>query len=266
MADYLLAMDPGEIIDPIEGIPGREPAYGLDALWIKNSQKEEATFRGYTVVNCATIIVTHLTKLIEEHACDLLGRQEVQNLIDGLKMEYPKVVEEVIGNDRLNLGDVVKILQNLLNERVSIRDLLTIFETMADYCRSIKSSEVLTRYVRKALGRGIIKKYLTPDEQLVVIALDRAVEDLMVSGLQHREDGSTSLQLDPNLAKKILQSIADKLEAFQTTGTQPIILCGSLIRWEIRQLIHRFIPGVIVLAFDEIPQGFKTQTIGIVTI
>ncbi|MFW7381830.1 MAG: flagellar biosynthesis protein FlhA [Oligoflexus sp.] len=266
MADYLLAMDPGEIFDPIEGIPGKEPAYGLDALWIKTSQKEEAAFRGYTVVNCATIIVTHLTKLIEEHACDLLGRQEVQNLVDGLRVDYPKVVEEVIGTDRLNLGDVVKILQNLLDERVSIRDLLTVFETMADYCRSIKNPEVLTRYVRKALGRGIIKKYLTLDEQLVVISLDRAVEDLIVSGLQHREDGSTSLQLEPNLAKKILQSIADKLEAFQSTGTQPIILCGSLIRWEIRQLINRFIPGVVVLAFDEIPQGVKTQTIGIVTI
>lgn len=266
MADYLLAMDPGEIFDPIEGIPGKEPAYGLDALWIKPSQKEEAAFRGYTVVNCATVIVTHLTKLIEEHACELLGRQEAQNLIDGLKAEYPKVVEEVIGNDRLSLGDVVKVLQNLLEERVSIRDLLTIFETLADFCRSIKNPEVLTRYVRKSLGRGIIKRYLTPDEELVVISLDRAVEDLIVSGLQHREDGSTSLQLDPNLAKKILQNIANQLEAFQTTGTQPIILCGSLIRWEIRQLIQRFIPGVVVLAFDEIPQGIKTRTVGIVTI
>jgi flagellar biosynthesis protein FlhA len=266
MADYLLAMDPGDIIDPIEGIPGKEPAYGLDALWIKSNQKDEATFRGYTVVNCATVIVTHLTKLIEEHCHELVGRQEVQNLVDGLKAEYPKVVDEVLGTDRLNLGDVVKVLQNLLEERVSIRDLLTVFETLADYCRNIKNPEVLTRYVRKALGRGIIKKYLTPDDELVVITLDRAVEDLMVSGLQHREDGSTSLQLDPNLAQKILNNIATSLEAFQTTGTQPIILCGSLIRWEIKQLVHRFIPGVVVLAFDEIPQGVKTKTVGSVAI
>ena len=143
MVDYFLAMDPGDIIEPIDGVPGKEPAYGLDAIWIKGSQKEEATFRGYTVVNCATVIVTHLTKLIEEHGYELLGRQESQMLIDGLRDEYPKVVEEVLGPDRLALGDVVKVLQNLLEENVSIRDLLTIFETLADHGRNIKSPKFL---------------------------------------------------------------------------------------------------------------------------
>jgi flagellar biosynthesis protein FlhA len=257
-------MDPGDIVEPIDGIPGREPAYGLEAVWIKPTQKEEASFRGYTVVNCATVIVTHLTKLIEEHASELLGRQEAQNLIEGLKEEAPKVVEEVIGGDRLSLGEVVRVLQNLLAERVSVRDLRTIFETLADYCRSIKNPDMLTRYVRKALGRGIIKKYMTPDERLVVITLDRAIEDLIVAGLQHREDGSTSLQLEPEMAQRILNGIAETLEAFQTTGTQPVILCGSLIRWDIRQLVNRFIPGVVVLAFDEIPAGTQTKSIGIV--
>jgi flagellar biosynthesis protein FlhA len=264
MADYFLAMDPGDIVEPIDGIPGREPAYGLEAVWIKLTQKEEASFRGYTVVNCATVIVTHLTKLIEEHAAELLGRQEAQNLIEGLKEEAPKVVEEVIGGDRLSLGEVVRVLQNLLAERVSVRDLRTIFETLADYCRSIKNPDMLTRYVRKALGRGIIKKYIAPDERLVVITLDRAIEDLIVAGLQHREDGSTSLQLEPEMAQRILNGIAETLEAFQTTGTQPVILCGSLIRWDIRQLVNRFIPGVVVLAFDEIPAGTQTKSIGIV--
>lgn len=266
MVDYYLAMDPGDIVEPIDGIPGREPAYGLDAVWIKPSQREEASFRGYTVVNCATVIVTHLTKLIEEHASELLGRQEVQNLVEGLKEAAPKVVEEVIGSDRLSLGEVVRVLQNLLSERVSVRDLHTIFETLADYCRSIKNPDMLTRYVRKALGRGIIKKYLTPDEKLVVITLDRAIEDLIVAGLQHREDGSSSLQLEPEMAQRILNRIAESLEAFQSTATQPVILCGSLIRWDIRQLVNRFIPGVIVLAFDEIPPGTQSRSIGIVTI
>ncbi|SMF66476.1 flagellar biosynthesis protein FlhA [Pseudobacteriovorax antillogorgiicola] len=264
MVDYLLAMDPGDIIETIDGIPGREPAYGLDAIWIKQSQKEEATFRGYTVVNCATVIVTHLTKLIEEHGHELIGRQEVQNLIDGLRDEYPKVVEEVLSNDRLTLGDVVRVLQILLEEKVSIRDLLTIFETLADHGRNIKNPEVLSRYVRKALGRGIIKRYLDMDGKLTVVTLDRAVEDLLVSGLQHREDGSTSLQVDPEMAQRILNNIAQALEAFQTTGTQPIILCGSLIRWEIKQLVNRFIPGVVVMAFDEIPAGIETNAVGIV--
>lgn len=266
MPDYHLAMDPGDVLDPIDGMPGKEPAYGLDALWIKASQKEEANIRGYTVVNCATVIVTHLTKLIDEYARDLIGRQEVQGLIDGFKTQYPKVVDEVVGPDRLSLGEVVKILQNLLDERVSVRDLLTIFETLADYCKEIKNPDVLTRYVRIALGRGIIKKYLTPDDKLVVVTLDRAVEDLIASGLQQREDGTTSLQLDPEIAQKILNNIARAVENFQSTGTQPIIICGSLIRWEIRRLLKRFIPGLTVLAFDELPQGTRMQNVGIVTL
>jgi flagellar biosynthesis protein FlhA len=266
MVDYDLAMDPGDVVEPIEGIPGKEPAYGLDATWIKESQKEEATFRGYTVVNCATIIVTHLTKLIEENCHFMLGRQEVQNLIDGLKHESPKVVEEVIAPDRLSLGDIVKIMQNLLEEKVSIRDLLTIFETLADYCRTIKNPDALTRYVRKALGRGIIKKYLSHDDKLIVVTLDRMVEDLLISGLKHREDGSSSLQIDSEIAQKILNSVAETVEGFQSTGTQPIILCGSLIRWELKQLLKRFIPGIVVIAFDELPQGCHTRSIGIITI
>ena len=265
-ADMYLAMDPGDVVDPIPGIPGKEPAYGLDALWMKQHQKEEAVFRGYTVVNCATIIVTHLTKLIEESAHDLIGRQEVQNLIDGIKATHPKVIEEVIANDRLGLGDVVKVLQNLLDERISIRDLQTIFETLADHCKTIKHPDVLTRYVRKSLGRGIIKKYQTPDEKLVVVTIDRAVEDLMVASLQHREDGSTTLQLDPEQAQKILNAIAETMEVFQTTGTQPILLCGSMIRWEMKQMIKRFIPGIVVIAFDEMPQGTNYQVIGQVSV
>ena len=266
MVDYSLAMDPGDVTDPIDGIPGKEPAYGLDATWIKNSQKDEAAFRGYTVVNTATVIVTHLTKIVDDHAAELLGRQEAQSLIDGLKQEYPKVVEEVLSPDRLSLGDIVKVLQNLLAEKVSIRDLLTVFETIGDYCKSIKNPDVLTRYVRKGLGRGIIGKYLSHDEKLLVITLDRAVEDLVVSGIQHREDGSSTLQLEPEIAQQILNSVAAVIDVFQTTGTTPIILCGSLIRWDFRHLIARFVPGVTVLAFDEIPQGIVTESVGVVTI
>jgi len=157
-------------------------------------------------------------------------------------------------------------LQNLLAERVSIRDLLSIFETLADYCKTIKNPDALTRYVRKSLGRGIIKRYLTHDDKLPVVTLDRAVEDLLVSGLQYREDGTTSLQLEPDIAQRILNNIAKSIETFQRTGTQPIILCGSLIRWDIRQLVNRFIPGVVVLAFDEIPTGTDIDTVGIVRI
>ncbi len=264
MIDYYLAMDPGDISEPIHGIKTIEPAYGLEALWIKPNQRDEATFRGYTAVNCPTVVVTHLTKLISEHAFELLGRQETQNLIEGIKRDHPKVIEEVIAADRLTLGDVVKVLQNLLSEMVSIRDTLTIFETLADHAKAIKSPEILTRYVRKALGRGIIKKYLSSDNQLLVASLDRAVEDTIVMSQQINDDGSTSLNLDPELAQRLLNSIATTMRAFEPHGAIPILLCGSRIRWDLRKLVTRFIPGLVVLAFDELPTESKTKTIGTV--
>jgi flagellar biosynthesis protein FlhA len=264
MTDYYLAMDPGDISEPLHGIKTVEPAYGLDALWIKASQRDEATFRGYTTVNCATVVVTHLTKLISEHASELLGRQETQNLIENIKREHPKVIEEVISADRLTLGDVVKVLQNLLSESVSIRDTLTIFETLADHAKSIKSPDILTRYVRKALGRGIIKKYLTAENELLVASLDRTVEDSIVMSQQINDDGSTSMNLDPELAQRLLNNIASSMRSFEPYGAIPILLCGSRIRWDLRKLVTRFIPGLVVLAFDELPGEAKTKNVATV--
>jgi flagellar biosynthesis protein FlhA len=261
----MLAMDPGDVIDPIEGIKTKEPAYGLDAIWVLPGQKDEASFRGYTVVNCATVVVTHLTKMIQEHASDLIGRQEVHALVEGLKREHEKVVEEVIATDRLNLGDVVKVLQNLLAEGVSVRDLLTIFETLADHCKTLRNPDSLTRYVRKALGRGIIKKYLTPDNQLVMVSLDRATEDVLIDGQIYGEDGSTSLKLEPTQVQKLLNNIAESIKGFDRHGPIPILLCGPLIRWELRKLIRRYIPGLVVLAYDEIPSDVQTKSIGTIS-
>ncbi len=261
-----LAMDPGDVMEAIEGIKTKEPAYGLDAIWIMPGQRDEATFRGYTVVNSATVIVTHLTKLIQEHAHQLIGRQEVHALVEGLKREHEKVVEEVIAADRLNLGDVVKVLQNLLAEAVSIRDLLSIFETLADHCKGLKNPDALTRYVRKTLGRGIIKKYATPDNNVIIASLDRAVEDLLVAGLAHQEDGSTSLNIEPEIAQRLLNNIAETMKNFEAPGTQPILLCGSRIRWDLRKLVSRFIPGLVILAFDEVPSDVHTQPVGTVTL
>ena len=261
-----MAMDPGDVMEPIDGIKGKEPAYGLDAIWILPGQRDEATFRGYTVVNSATVVVTHLTKLIGEHADELIGRQEVHNLVEGLKVDNAKVVEEVIAADRLNLGDVVKVLQNLLAEGVSIRDLLSIFETLADHCRGIRNPDALTRYVRRALGRAIISKYLTPEKTLVVTSLDRAVEDLLVSGLSQEEDGSTSLNIDPEMAQRLLNNIAASMQHFEATGTVPVLLCGARIRWDLRKLVARFIPGLTVLAFDEVPSEIQTQTVGTIAL
>jgi len=266
MVDHWLAMDPGDISDPIKGIKGKEPAYGLDALWIKPSQKDEATFRGYTVVNCPTVIVTHLTKLISENAHKLLGRQETQKLIDNLKVESPKVVEEVIGADRLSLGDVVKVLQNLLAESVSIRDIHSIFETLADNCKKVTHPDILTRYVRKALGRGIIKKYLANENTLHIATLDRAVEDVLVGALQTAEDGTTYFNIDTRYVERLLNQVAEAMRKFDTVGTMPVLVCGSRIRWDLRKLINRFVPGVVVVAFDEIPSEIQTNKLGVVSL
>lgn len=266
MPDFELAMAPEEVFDPIQGIKTKEPAYGLDAVWIKSNQKDEATFRGYTVVNCSTVITTHLTKIVQDHCADLIGRQEVQNLIDTLKSQYPKVVEEVIAADRLSLGDVVKVLQNLLSESVSIRDLLTVFETLADHAKTIRHPDALTRHVRKSLGRSICRRLLSPSNDLVVTSLDRAVEDLLISGLQHNEDGSSSLNVDPEIAQNLLNNIATGMDVFQTSGTVPILLCGSRIRWDLHKIISRFIPGLMVLAFDEIPSDIQTKNVGIISL
>lgn len=260
----LMAMGPDDIMEPIEGIKTKEPAYGLDAVWILQSQRDEATFRGYTVVNSATVVVTHLTKLIQEHSSELLGRQETYRLIEGLKKDHEKAVEEVIGGDRLQLGDVVKVLQNLLAEQVSIRDLLTIFETLADHCKNIKHPVVLTRHVRKALGRSIVKKYLTPDNRLVVVTLDRAIEDALIAGLILEEDGSSTLSIDPELAKRLIDNIAASMKHFETTGSIPIIMCGARIRWDLRKIVSRFAPGVAVIAWEEIPPDVQTQTLAVV--
>jgi len=265
MPRRFLAMDPGDVLDPIDGHKTKEPAYGLDAIWITPGQRDEATFRGYTVVNSSTVIVTHLTKLIQDHAGELIGRQEVHSLVEGLKRDHEKVVDEVIATDRLNLGDVVKVLQNLLTEGVSIRDLLSVFETLADHCKTVRHPDALTRYVRKALGRGIIRKYLSPDNQLIVITLDRMTEDVIVSGINQQEDGSTSLNIDPQQAQSLLNNTFECMRSFETSGTQPILLCGSRVRWDLRKMISRFVPSLTVLAFDEIPKDIQTKNIGSVT-
>lgn len=262
-----LAMDPGDVMDAVQGQKTKEPAYGLDAIWITANQREEATFKGYTVVNCATVVVTHLQKLLEDHAHELLGRQEVHQLIEGLKAEHPKVVEEVIGADKLALGDVVKVLQNLLAEGVSIRDLLSIFESLADNCRTLRHPDLLTRYVRKALGRGILKKYITPDNKLHFLSLDRAVEDLLASSLvENKEDNTYSARFPIEIVQRLINNIATAMQNFSKTGTQPIIVCGPMIRWEFRQMIARFVPGLVVIASDEIPASIITEPVGQVSI
>lgn len=266
MPDYLLAMGGDDVIEKAQGIPTKEPAYGLDAVWIKPKDKADATFNGYTVVNNSTVVVTHLQKVIGEHAPDLIGRQEVQALVDQLKQESPKVVDEVLSADGLSLGEVSKILQNLLKEGVSVRDLLTIFEAIADHCKVSKHPDHLTRHVRIALGRSIVKKFVDEASELKVIALDQATEDIVRNHIEWMDDGSTINRMPHPMANQLVQGIAAQLGKFSETGAEPILMCGANSRWEMQKLCNRFIPILKVLAWDEIPSEVKPETVAIISL
>jgi flagellar biosynthesis protein FlhA len=202
MLGYLW-LDPGEVRGRSRN--PEEPVFQLPALWIQEKKKEDAQFAGYTVVDISTIIATHLTEILKSHADELLGRQDVQKLLDRLAENYPKVVEELIPN-LLSLGVIQKVLQNLLKERVTMRDLLTIVEALADYAPVTKDPEVLTEYVRQRLARSIVKQYETPEGVLPLITIDQQMEDLLRDKVQ-RSDYGSYLSLDPGLAQKILTSI-----------------------------------------------------------
>jgi flagellar biosynthesis protein FlhA len=262
MLNHYLAMNAGNDSEKIEGVPTKEPTYGLPALWIKEEVREKAIAKGYTVVDLATVLTTHLSDVIRNHAHELLGRQEVQQLLDDLKDSHPKVVEELVPN-LLPLGGVMKVLQNLLSEQIPIRDLLTILETLADWAPMIKDMDMLTEYVRQALSRTITKLYATPEGNIPLITLDQSVEKAISGAIQQTEQGSF-LALEPNVAQKIMEIIARYVTEFSSLNCHPIILCSSQIRSHFKKLINRFIPNLVVLSYNEILNNVKIQSLGMV--
>lgn len=265
MVDYFLAMDPGNVEMPINGEPTVDPAYGLPAIWVHKREKDEAAFRGYTVVNCATVIATHLTKALREHAAELLTRQDVQYLVDKLKETNPKVVEEVIHSERLSIGDVVKVMQNLLREDVSVRDILSLFECLADHCKIVKNPDVLAEQCRKALGRGITQKYLNEKDELVVVTFDRMIEDILAGGLVTTDNGSSYLNLDARQAQEILQKLMQGISAFDAEGTQPVLLISARLRQAFQRLMVRYLPQVAVLSYDEVSGATKIRNVQMIS-
>jgi flagellar biosynthesis protein FlhA len=264
MPGYVMALNPGEVKKTVEGIPTKEPVFQLPALWILEKRKDEAQFAGYTVVDIPTIIATNLTEVIRTHADELLSRQDVQKLLDRLAQNYPKVVEELVPSI-LALGLIQKVLQNLLKERVSIRDLLTILETMADSVSITKDPDVLTEYVRQRLCRSIVKQYETTEGVLPLITIDQKIEDILREGIQKADHGSY-LSLEPNLAQKILMSINQTLDRMSQANYQPIILCSPTIRRHLKKLLDRFLPQVVVLSHNELTAQAKIQSLGTVTL
>ncbi len=264
MMNHYLAMAPGTVDGKIAGVPTKEPTYGLPAFWIKESAREDALAKGYTVVDLSTVLITHLSDVIRRHARELLGRQEVQELLDNLKKSYPKVVDELVPN-QLPLGAVGKVLQNLLMEQIPIRDLLTILETLSDWASMTKDVDVLTEYVRQALARTISKLYQGPEGNISVITLDQTVEKTVAQAIQNTEQGSF-LPIEPNAAHKIMQSVTRNLEKFAQLNQQPVVLCSPLIRPHFKRLADRFIPDLVVLSYNEIVNSVQIQSIGTVVV
>ena len=260
--EYMLAMDPGNTVGRVDGIPTKEPAFGLDALWIAKAQKEEAELAGFTVVDLPTVMATHLTEIIRTHAHELLGRQEASNLVDNFKKSYPKVVEELIP-DPLPLGTVVKVLQNLLREQVSIRDLLTIFETLADEAHRTRDADILTESVRRALARGITSRYKTDDGRVPVLSLDPRLEELIANSLLQTEQG-VQLVMDPRVAHAMIEGIATSIESHPEIAGQPILLTSPTARRHIFKLTNRFIPQLVVLSHNELAADANIAAVGTV--
>ncbi|MBW2001243.1 MAG: flagellar biosynthesis protein FlhA [Deltaproteobacteria bacterium] len=264
MVNHYLAMDPGDATRKIEGIETKEPAFNLPAVWIPEAKKEEAKLAGHTVVDNVTIMATHLTEVIREHAPELLGRQEVQNLLDNLSKSYPKAVEELVPN-LLSLGAAQKVLQNLLQERISIRDMLTIVETLADYAPLTKDPELLTEYVRHKLSRSIISPYIGEDGVLKLITLNQDVEDIILKGVQNAEHGSY-LSIDPKIADPIITSIKEEAEKAMAKNIQPILLTSPSIRRHLRKMVDLFIPSLIVLSQSELLSDMRFKSIAEVSL
>jgi len=262
MLHHCMAMDPGTARGEIHGIPTTEPTYGLPALWIKERDRETALGKGYTVVDLSAIIITHLSEIIKKYAHEILGRQEVQQLLDSLRESHPKVVEELIPNV-LSVGNVGKVLQNLLREQIPIRDLLTIMETLADWAPMIKDVDALTEYVRQALSRTITKMYQASDGSIPLLTLDQRIESMISASIQRSEEGSF-LAMEPRLAQRIIENVVRYMGKFSEVRSQPVILCSVNIRSHLKRLIDRFLPNIVVLSYGDILNTVKIQSLGTV--
>ena len=262
--NHFLAMDPGDAVGKLEGVNTTEPTYGLPAVWIKEDLREKAIADGFTVVDIATVMTTHTSDIIRRFAHELVGRQEVQRMLDHTKESYPKVVEELIPN-LLPLGGVVKVLQNLLKEQVSIRDLLAILETLADWAPMTKDLDILTEYVRQALSRSIVKPYVGPSGSLAAVTLDQGIETAIAESIQRTDHGSF-LAMDPRMVEQIVQALSRHIEAFVNLNSQPVVLSSAQVRIHFKRMIDRLIPNLAVLSYDEVINCAQVQTIGVVEI
>ena len=261
--DHYMAMNPGYVEEEITGIPTFEPSFHLPAIWITESQRERAESLGYTVVDPPSIIATHLTEIIRSYISELLTRQDVQNLINNVKDSNPSLIDELTPK-LLGLGEIQKVLQNLLKEGISIRDLLTIFETLADHAVVTRDTDVLTEYVRQSLKRAISAKYFSPNEQTSVVTLDPNIEQEIMNSVKQTEQG-TYLTLDPQRTKAIMASVEKEIAKLETLGKNPIVITSPIVRMYFKKLTEDYFKDLIVVSYNEIDANVELQSVGMVT-
>ncbi len=262
MSDYFLAMDPGTVIEKIDGVETTEPVFGLKAVWISEDQKEDAGYNGYTVVDCSTIVATHLTEILKSNLHELFGRQELVRVLDNFKEINPKLVGDLVP-DILNLGIILKVMKNLLREGVSVRDLRTILETLAEYGSTIKESDALTEMVRQALFRTITEKIKSDQGDIPLFTLDRNIEEQLAQNIIQTDQGQ-QLSLDPKVTQIILSSLNEKIEEATSIGEKMVVLCSPVIRSHFKRLTEKFIPNLVVVSHNELSPEANIRSLGTV--
>ena len=263
MLDHFLAMNPGTVTETIPGEDTVEPAFGLPAIWIHSAFRERAELAGYTVVDPISVLATHLTEVVKSHCDELLGRQDVQTLIDSVKQDHPAVVSELVPA-MMAVGDVQKVLVCLLRERVSVRDLVTIMETLADSAAFTKDPEILAEYVRRALSRSISRQYVQ-NNVLTCVTLDPQTENLIVGSVQHSDRGSF-VALDPKSTQLFIASLSGALQKLTSAGFHPVLLTSPASRLYVRKLTERVAPNLVILSFAELESQIDVQSVGMVKI
>ena len=261
--DHYMAMNPGFVEEEISGIPTFEPSFHLPAIWITESQRERAESAGYTVVDPPSIIATHLTEIIRQYLAELLTRQDVQNLVNNVKESNPSLVEELVPK-LLGLGDIQKVLQNLLKEGISVRDLVTIFETLADHAATTRDTDILTEYVRQSLKRAITNKYFPSNETTSVVTLDPKLEQEIMSSVKQTEQGAY-LTLDPDQTKAIMASVETEVGKLEKLGKNPIVITSPIVRMYFKRLTEDYYKDLIVVSYNEIDANVELQSGGMVT-
>ena len=260
--DQYMAMNPGFVEEAIDGIQTTEPAFGMPATWISEGQRERAETLGYTVVDPPSVIATHLTEVIKKYAHTLLGRQEVQTLVDNVRQSYPAIVEELIPK-LLGIGEIQKVLANLLKEGVSIRDMASILETLADYGNVTHDTDMLTEYVRQALGRAISSQFIG-DSNNSIITLDPSLEQMIMESIQRSESG-TFLTLEPATTNTIINNLTKQIQRIAQIGQTPIVLSSPIVRLYFKRLTDQVFPGLVVLSYNELDPGMEIQAVGMVS-